>query len=220
VLTSSVIKHLRNRYKDSPDTALAYFYFSFSDIQKQNPVVMVSSLIKQLCCCRPDTPRPIKDLARYKDRGEKPDLLTLESALAATARGFRTVFIVLDGLDESPLAGGERKRLLETLLRLISAMPDSVHWLLASRPEIEIETALSHLLQGPGRASINLSHQEEVSRDIELLVDERLADNDFSSWPKDLKDEVREELIRKADGMYEQIASLQVLVYPVANSRM
>ncbi|KAL2267118.1 hypothetical protein VTJ83DRAFT_4395 [Remersonia thermophila] len=207
ILSSVVIKHLRDKYQDLPDTALVYFYFTFSDATKQNAPAMISSLVKQLCCCRPDTPRPINDLVRYKERGERPDLLTLEAAFVAAARGFSKVFIVVDGLDESPTLRGERKRVLDSIRRLIAAVPDCVSLFCTSRPERDIEIALEALLQGPSRESLSLSgNRPELDDDIKLCISSALASEDFGSWPEEVKIEATEKLMQNADGMMQYVA--------------
>src|SRR5277367_6572381 len=111
--SSSVIKHLRDSHDSNPQAAIGFFYFSFNDVEKQNTVGMLGSLIKQLCCRRPNTPQPLRDLGLYKEQGQRPDMKTLVNTLAATICGFSDVFLVIDALDECPFESGERKKLLD-----------------------------------------------------------------------------------------------------------
>ncbi|KAL1838401.1 hypothetical protein VTJ49DRAFT_2685 [Mycothermus thermophilus] len=207
VLSSTVIKNLRNKYDAFPDTALAYFYFSFADTQKQKVQSMASSLLRQLCCRRPDTPRPIQDLAQFKERGERPDLKSLEAALAATARGFKMVHIILDGLDECPALDGQRKRLLDSLRRIMAILPDCVHLLFTSRKEPDIEASLRPLIVPPARQDIDLSgNREEIDGDIWVYIESTLESEEFDDWPETLKVEVGKQLLKKADGMMQYVA--------------
>ncbi|KAK4083830.1 uncharacterized protein Triagg1_1492 [Trichoderma aggressivum f. europaeum] len=48
IISSSVISYLKDKYASRPSTALAYFYFSFSDVKKQQVDGMLASLIKQI----------------------------------------------------------------------------------------------------------------------------------------------------------------------------
>jgi hypothetical protein len=193
---------LRDRHASDPETALAYFYFSFADPKKQNVTEMLASLVKQLCSCRPDTPQPVKELAKYKDRGERPDLKTLEAALNATMRGFAAVHLIIDGLDECPALSGERGDLLDTLSRLVTTAPENVHVLCTSRKEADIDAAVSLLMSPPVRDAVDLSqHCQQLDQDIGQYIDSRLESRDCSSWPDSIKTEVKAALIAKADGM-------------------
>ena len=199
MLSSSVIKHLRDRYASEPDTALAYFYFSFADLKKQNVAEMLASLVKQLCSCRPDT--PIHNLVQFKERGERPDIGTLEAALAATMRGFGRVHLVIDGLDECPALNGERGDLLDTFCRIVTTAPENVHILCTSRKEADIGDAIIPLLSPRANNSVDLSRRQRHLDDIGLYIDSTLASRDYGSWPDSVKAEVRNALIEKSDGM-------------------
>lgn len=204
ILSSSVINDIKNRHRSDPQIALAYFFFSFSDLRKQKVDVMLASLVKQLYASRPDTPEPIASLEGYKTRGEWPDTETLESALLATTRGFAATFIIIDALDECPSLDGEREKLMTSFCRIIGAIPNNVHILCTSRAEADIVAAMSSVscATKPPRAGIDLNEQRErMNCDISLYIDSTLASSAYSSWPNDLKLEVREVLIEKAEGM-------------------
>jgi hypothetical protein len=205
VLSSWVIKHLRDGVAASPDTALAYFFFSFSDLEKQNVVGMLSSLVKQLYASCPDTPPAIKSLGEYKKKGEHPDTKTLERVLIATARGFSSVFLIIDALDECPTLNKERKMLLDSLSRIVAAMPNNVHLFCTSRAEPDIAAAMDNLLSPPSRAAIDLTggqRRKNLNHDIGLYIDSTFASADYDSWPAEVKAKARASLIEKADGMY------------------
>ena len=168
---------------------------------------MLASLVKQLCSRRPDTPQPIKDLERYKERGERPGMDTLEAVLTATVRGFSAVHIVIDGLDECPALNQERAKLLDSLGRIVASAPASVHIFCASRKEDDIHAAISGLLSPPARDSINLeAYRGSLNRDIALYIDSTLKRHEYRSWHASIKKEVKEHLIEKADGMSVKMA--------------
>ncbi|KAK1623691.1 hypothetical protein BDP81DRAFT_484650, partial [Colletotrichum phormii] len=121
ILSSSVIKYLKDQHEQDPEVT-----------------VMLSSIVRQLCASRPDTPQPIKRFENHIARGERPDLDALKDALMATIRGFSAVFIVIDALDECPTLDGERSRLLDCLSSIITAMPDNLHIFCTSRAEPDI----------------------------------------------------------------------------------
>ncbi|KAK4085199.1 uncharacterized protein Triagg1_189 [Trichoderma aggressivum f. europaeum] len=217
VLSSVVIKHLQDQNATDPSTALAYFFFSFSDLEKQKVNNMLSSLVKQLCSRRPDTPPPIQSLNEYMEKGQRPDTQTLEAMLTAVARGFSAVHIVIDALDECPTLQGERKKLLSSLRRIITAAPANFHVLCTSRKEADIDAIMSFLLSpSSNTAAIDLTIRRDVlDRDIGMFIDLTLASEEYSSWPEVIKKEARDSLIEKADGMFQyvffQLEALQQL---------
>lgn len=203
ILSSTVIRHLRDRYSSDPRTALAYFYFSFSDARKHDVGRMIASLVKQLCARRPLLPPLVESFYEYRERGERPDVKTLEAALLAAMDGFSTVHVVIDALDECPRLKGERERLLDTLGRICKAAPANLHLFCTSRKEEDIDAALGLLLSPPRRVAINLaSATSKLVEDIGLYIDSILASADFRSWPDGLKIEARAVLIERADVMY------------------
>ncbi|GAP92625.1 putative ankyrin repeat protein [Rosellinia necatrix] len=206
VLSSSVIKHLQEKYASDPGSAFAYFFFSFSDQKKQKVPVMLASLVKQLYASRPDTPQPIKDLGVYKRAGTRPDTKTLENALIATAAGFSSVSIVIDALDECPTINEERKKLLSSLNRIVDKMPDTLHIFLTSRKELDIERDMNMILRQRSGAVINLTtDQRGVNHDIGLYIDATLASAQYGSWPTDVKAKAKDLLVQRADGMFQYL---------------
>ncbi|KAL5085108.1 hypothetical protein Trisim1_010896 [Trichoderma cf. simile WF8] len=206
ILSSSVIKRLQDRHKGNSMSVLAYFYFSFSDVQKQKVDGMLSSLIRQISAHRPYIPQSVQSLGEYKNNGGRPDTETLIEALIASIQGFSAVYIITDALDECPTLNGERKRLLNSLCDILNAAPDSLHMLCTSRKENDIDKAIRPLLCDPWGAEIDLSVQRKVlDDDIGKYIDSILADTEYDTWPTDIKEESRHALIDKADGMFQYV---------------
>ena len=82
-----------------PYTAIAYFYFTFSDVQKQNTENMLRSLIVQLCGRRTDTPQLLLDLRAFRDMNHQPDLDDLQVTLQACVKDFKDVYLIIDAND-------------------------------------------------------------------------------------------------------------------------
>ncbi|KAI1307434.1 ankyrin repeat-containing domain protein [Xylaria venustula] len=214
ILSSSVIERLWDRHESDPGSAFAYFFFSFSDPESQKVDAMLSSLIKQLYASRLNAPQLVESLRKYKERDQRPNTKALESALIATASGFSSVSIVIDGLDECPVDGrdgnpelkGERMKLLDSLSRVITAMPktDNMHILCTSRPESDIQATMSSIMSPPLRAAIDLS-ANPMNHDIGVCIDVVFSSVDYSHWPDDLKAEAKVILLEKADGMIQYV---------------
>ncbi|KAJ4858728.1 ankyrin repeats (many copies) domain-containing protein [Trichoderma breve] len=208
VLTSSVINYLEDQHALKPSTALAYFYFSFSDIKKQQVNGMLASLIKQICSDRPGVSQlnDIKRLNDYKTKGQRPDTQTLETALLSSTSGCSAVYIIIDGLDECPLLGGQREQLLKSLRRILTTASDNFHTFLTSRKEPDINLGIRPLLSSPAKIEIDLlSHQQAINDDVQQYINLTLATEDFNTWPDEVKEEARQLLIRKADCMFQYV---------------
>ncbi|KAL6815059.1 ankyrin repeat-containing domain protein [Trichoderma sp. SZMC 28015] len=213
VISSSVISYLKVKYASQPSTALAYFYFSFSDVKKQEADGMLVSLIKQICANLPDIPKLVQRLGDYKTKGERPDTKTLERALLASTSELPSVHFVIDGLDECPLLNRQREKLLKSLHYILSNAPKNFHIFLTSRKERDIELRIRGLLSPPERIEIDLLvHQETLNNDIRQYIISTLAMDNFEDWSVDIKEEVKQTLIKKADSMFQYVRfQLEVL---------
>ncbi|KAM0258592.1 hypothetical protein ACHAQJ_003763 [Trichoderma viride] len=206
ILSSSVINYINDQYKSDPLTAVAYFYFSFTDSQKQEVDVMLASIIKQISAHRPNIPQPVQQLNEYKVSGRRPDTQTLITALKATLLGFSAVYIIIDALDECPAINGERRKLLKVLSKMLNEATGSLHLLLTSRKESDINTAMiPHISRSFSYELDLLAYRRTLDDDIGLFIDSILASDDYESWPQEVKAEARSSLIEKADGMFQYI---------------
>ncbi|KAE9379860.1 hypothetical protein N431DRAFT_121252 [Stipitochalara longipes BDJ] len=202
VLSALAIDWITKLYEDNPETAIAYWYFTFSDTTKQNISEMYRALIRQLLSRRPDTPEAVKTLHRYQESGQDPSTVQLENTLATTIRGFSNVYIVIDALDECPIGNNQRERLLTSFSRLLEKTSQNLHMLWTSRSEPDIEIAFNGLTHPSTRINFDLaSRQRHVNLGITRHIDNTLALEPCKNWPEGLQAEVREALVKKADGM-------------------
>jgi ankyrin repeat domain-containing protein 50 len=201
-------------HDSDPYTAIAYYYFSFSETSKQSTTSLLSSLIRQLCGHRPDTPQPLLDLNKYRDRNQRPDLETLKKTFQATAADFQRVYVVIDALDECPNVDTERERLLDCLVSINGWGLPNLHMAFTSRNESDIQFKISPLLSPKSVAhtvlppnstlGVEIDLQEyhnAVNRDICSFIDQKLASSGFKTWKDALKSDAKKVLLEKADGM-------------------
>lgn len=203
MLSSSVICHLQREYKDDASTAVAYFYFAFSDTKRQESDGMLASLIKQICCHRPNIPNPVNDLSEYKKKGMRPSTEELQNSFLSALRGFTNVYIIIDALDECPNINTQREELFEILHYILDSNLNNLHLFCTSRKESDIDISLHRQFFKSGREALDISsYLEEIERDIGEYIDSTLTNPKYSSWPIYIKTEVRKVLIEKSDGMY------------------
>jgi len=144
----------------------------------------------------------VQQLVEYKERGERPDTKTLEAALVATANGFSSAHIIIDGLDECSSLTGDRERLLKSILRILTAASPNLHIFCTSRNESDIDAAIRPLLSAT-RVVMDLEmHRACFDADLSLYIDSMLASPQYRSWPEEMKNEARETMVKNADGMW------------------
>ncbi|KAF5531632.1 ankyrin repeat [Fusarium phyllophilum] len=142
----------------------------------------------------------------YMERGERPDIETLEAALISVVSGFSAVFIVIDALDECPVLDGERQKLLNCLRRIIASMTDNLNIFCTSRAEPDIHMATRKLLDAPETAAIDLTQNREgLNRDMRLYIDSVLGTETYRWWSTGVIAKAKEVLIARADGMFQYL---------------
>jgi hypothetical protein len=167
-------------------------------------MALVRSLIKQLYCRRPNTPEAVEALHKYRENGQNPEPDDLWNALVATIRGFSGVYLVLDALDEYSLDVSERKRLLDFIRQIQGSELKNLHTLCTSRREADIEKAFRTLFSVSATANVDvnlINYRYKVDHDISLHIDKTLGSGTYDEWSEELKKEVRQALVERADGM-------------------
>ena len=192
--SSTIIENLTQHCKLESETAVVYFYFDFHDKEKKQYQNLVRSLIVQLSMQCVKTPESVEALfSRNLDGLKQPAISTLIYTLKKILIGFREVFVIIDALDECEDRGG--------LLGLLEEMFDwklkNLHVLVTSRKEREIEDSFEAMAieQVPIQS-------ENVNPDIRIYISEEVQkDPKLKKWPANVKKEIEDSLMARADGM-------------------
>jgi hypothetical protein len=199
ILSSTAIEHLLQHCHDDASKATAYFYFDFNDTQKQDPELMLRSLLSQLLQRSVTIPKGVDVLFSACDNGHRqPSLHALLGVLPQVMQQFTHVYVVLDALDECT----QRPELMDVLETVAGWQPDNMHLLMTSRKERDIERSLESYIKE--KDSICLQ-RDVVDKDIQRYVQQRLSDDKtLAKWNKDaaVRQEIEDALIRGARGMY------------------
>jgi hypothetical protein len=175
--------------------AVLQFYFDFNDINKQSNEKMIRSLIMQLSTGNETLPHPLASLYASCVSGQRqPTTDALLETLRELVRDYRTVFLIIDALDECT----ERQELLSALSS-IAAWRLGVHILVTSRREADIGEIINQI--GPSKICIQSTL---VDNDIRMYVRERLNDDPkLARWKrnKSIQREIEMTLMEKAGGM-------------------
>lgn len=176
---------------------LGFFYFSFSNTERQSTDVFIRSVLRQLLLQRETLPNRVVDIWRRFGHTQ-PNLDTWKEMLCAVVEGNRETYLLVDALDECPSLSGERGKLLKYVRVLIGMKMPNLHILVTSRKESDIEDVLGHIGDF-GPFSIR---NAQVDHDIlSYLKEEMSRDRIMQQWPSALRREVETELGSKANGM-------------------
>ena len=177
---------------------IAYFYFDFNSGEKQNVSNCLSSLVVQICHQSGLVPKVLEELYEKCSNGnQQPAPCDLIKVIRTYATGgdSQDIYVVLDALDECP-KGDLRDEVLNLITDLCSWSPSNIHMIVTSRQESDIQEALIPLLSWPAIPV----QGARVRGDIEAYVDHQIA-TCLRRLSTDLKEEVKDTLLRGASGM-------------------
>ena len=185
-------------------TTLAFFYFDFRDIGKQDARSLLSSLLMQLCYESDKfseilSSRHLTHGNGTRQPSEDALLECLKDMLELRGQG--EIYIVVDALDECPNVSGyptPREQILKILQELIDLRLPHVHFCFTSRPEVDIRDALE------GLAVHNVSLQEQAGQNQDILdYIESVVSSDakIRRWREEDRQLVMTILMKRARGM-------------------
>jgi hypothetical protein len=183
---------------------MAYYYFDFRDVKKQDLYGLLSSLLSQLSAKSDAFYGVLSQL--YTDNAGgigKPDSDALTECLKDMLRlpGHGPVYIIIDALDECPNISGTpspREEVLELLDELVDLNLPNVYLCVTSRPEVDIR----RVLDCPTSFHISL-HDQSGQRDdmIEYIKYFVHSDRNMRKWREEDRQLVIDVLSERADGM-------------------
>ena len=191
VLCSTLIEDLKSHCASAKSSALASFYFSFSDVNSQSYRKLLASLVHQLCSDQPSFAK----LKEAFDGTKQASVQLLETVLDFQIEQHGKVIIVLDALDELP-EGDDRSLVLQKLLSL-SSHGANAKTLVTSRGSADIEGTMSRM-----KALVFPLSVQEVNADIgRYIVKEFNQTPSLLRWSSKMQNRARETLEQRADGM-------------------
>jgi len=183
---------------------MAYYYFDFRDIRKQDRYGLVSSLLSQLSA-ESDSFCEVLSRSFSCNAGgtRKPTCGALIRCLKdmLSLPGQRQIYFIVDGLDECPNNSGTpsaREEVLELIEDLVGLNLRNMHLCVASRPEIDIRTILEPLAP----LQISLHNESGQKADIIKYIKSVVhSDRRMRTWKTDVQQLLVDTLSDKADGM-------------------
>ena len=184
--------------------SIAYYYFDFRDVKKQDCYGLLSSLISQLSAKADSCFNILSELYSENSRGtQKPDIEALKACMTdmLSQPGQAPIYIIVDGLDECPNFPGRpsaREEVLDLIEELVDLKLPNVHLCVASRPEADIRMVLDPLTS----LKISLHDESGQKEDIIWYIETVIrSDRRMRRWKEEDKTLVIDTLSEKADGM-------------------
>ena len=183
---------------------LAYYYFDFRDVKKQDCYGLLSSLILQLSAESDSCYDILSRLYSNNARGvRKPAISALKKCVAdmLSLPGQGPIYIVMDGLDECPNFPerlSARGEVLDLIEELVDLKLSNVHLCVASRPEMDIRMVLELLTTLQISLHDEIGQKDDIIKYIHSVV---RTDRNMRRWTEEDKQLVIDTLSDKADGM-------------------
>jgi hypothetical protein len=187
VLCSTIIQTVASRC--SPDVPCLYFYFDFSNQQKQTVVNMLYSFLAQLSTRA--APPEVTKLYEHCNKGtQEATIAQLTDTLLAVADHEKGMYIIADALDES----SDWRSLLKVVETLLQS---NINLLMTSRKERDLQAVLENSVE-----YVVAIQDERVDADVNLHIQRCLRnDPDLNKWDDELKLEIVAKLTSGAKGM-------------------
>ncbi|KAF8494407.1 hypothetical protein F5888DRAFT_1926146 [Russula emetica] len=204
VLCSTIVQDVI-ALRDNRLASMAYFYFDFRDINKQNRRDLLPSLLTQLS----DQSHRHCDILnrlylKHGNGAQKPSEDELIQCLKdmLTLPDQQPVYLVIDALDECPDTSGmpsPREQVLDLVNELVELSSPNLRLCVTSRPEIDIRRALEPLTS----LRVSLHEQSGQKQDIvDYVTSVDQSDAKMRRWRDEDKNLVIETLSERADGMF------------------
>ena len=183
---------------------MAYYYFDFRDVRKQDCYGLLTSLLSQLSAKSDSCSDVLSQLRSKHATGTgSPTTSALTKCIKdmLSLPGQGQIYLIVDALDECPDVSGTpsaREEVLDLVQDLVGLKLSNLHLCVASRPEIDIRKSLEPL--EPLQISLHdeTGQKEDIIEYIKSVVH---SDRKMRSWRDDDKELVIEVLSEKADGM-------------------
>ena len=183
---------------------MAYYYFDFRDVKKQDCYGLLSSLVSQLSVESDSCFNILSQLYLDHSRGtRKPGIDSLKECLTdmLSLPGQAPIYIIVDGLDECPNLSGTpsaREEVLELIEELINSKSPNLHLCVASRPEMDIRVVLEPLTSLKISLHDESGQKEDITAYIKSVVQ---SDRSMRRWKEEDRQLVIDTLSERADGM-------------------
>ena len=200
---SAIIQDIE-RMRAAGLATMAYYYFDFRDVKKQDSHGLLSSLVSQLSVESDSCYNILSQLYSDNMNGTRePDIDSLKKCIKDMLNlpGQGPIYIIVDALDECPNLSGmpsSREEVLELIEELVDLGLPNLHLCVTSRPEVDIQVILDPLTTLKISLHDETGQQGDIVKYIKSVVN---SDWNMRRWNEDDKQLVVDTLSGRADGM-------------------
>jgi len=206
-LLSAIIQDIESMQAAGLAT-MAYYYFDFRDVKKQDCYGLLSSLISQLSFESDSCYSVLSQLYSGHARGMRnADIDALKRCMTdmLSLPGQAPIYIIIDALDECPNFPGRpsaREEVVDLIEELVDLRLPNVHLCVASRPEMDIRMVLEPLTS----LKICLHDESGQKQDIiEYIKSVVRSDRIMRRWKEEDRRLVIDNLSDRADGAFRWV---------------
>ena len=206
--SSAIIQDIERRSFGGP-AYMAYFFFDFKDIGKQDARAFLSSVLVQLSSQSPSFCDILLGFYSEHQRGsQQPSDRALMQCLEKMFKvpGKVPIYVIIDALDECPDTYGvqsPREKVLELVEEVVGSCLPNLRLCITSRPDVDIRSVLEPLTSTTNR--ISLHDEDGQKKDIADYVSSVVySDRKIMRWRAKDKELVVKMLLERAGGMYER----------------
>src|SRR5260221_6243012 len=186
------------------DASIAMYFYDFRDDLKKELRGLLSSMLFQLCD-QSDTYHNLLSTfhSTHRNGAQSPRDEELIWCLVDLVKlpGLSPIYLIVDGLDESPNTSAQsfhREQVLSFLDNLVKAHLQNLRLCVTSRPEVDIKAILEPL----AFRSVFLENESGQNKDIKDCIESIVhTDKKMKGWNPKHKQLVIDILTKKADGM-------------------
>ncbi|KAL9118053.1 MAG: hypothetical protein Q9187_005406, partial [Circinaria calcarea] len=194
-----MLEDIVSRYRLDDRVGIAFAYIKYDSPDSQQPLEIISAMIKQLCWSKDTIPRDLLDSFHEYDRNARPrNLDTTLSCFINVLRSYDQVFLIFDALDECEQ--NLRQRMLEIIKDMITQIP-AAKIFVTSRRETDIVDAFT-LLKTPRIEIAAHNVEADITRFVVDRVRHLIETRKLKIQDPLLEGRIIKNLTAQADGMF------------------
>lgn len=190
-----IIQHLKQNLLVEKDTAVVYYFFDYSEKRSLKASTFVRSVLHQIITpelVTPDIQLRLESLFPSNADSE-PDIRLLQAMFLEFCENFRSIYLLVDGLDEADeVCQSQAKILFEEIQKI-----QSVRILATTHAALDMSKILSNVV------ALHVQ-PDDLKHDIEIFVTSKIemySQAELAGCPSAVLDLIKLKLLSDSEGM-------------------
>lgn len=190
-----IIQHLKQKFLVEKDTAVVYYFFDYSEKRSLKASTFVRSILHQIITSdllTPDIQLRLESLFPNNTDLE-PDIRLLQEMFLEFCEKFRSIYLLVDGLDEADEVCQTQVKLFAEEIQKIHA----VRILATTHAALDVSKILSKVV------ALHVK-SDDLKHDIEIFVTSKIeiySQTELAGCPPTVLDLIRLKLLSDSEGM-------------------